>query len=156
MQRDVREGQVMRIDAGGRPLLLWRRQGRLFAIDAICSHAGGRLEDGEIRDGCVICPVHGAIFDLMTGKASPETDWAADLDSFPVTVDNDVIFVELDLNAAAAPTLLSGDACPWSGAREGFDYNPTAPGQELEHHPHFFLRGLKQLELEWEVGRLGG
>jgi cytochrome P450 len=26
-----------------------------------------------------------------------------------------------------------------------------APGQRLEHHPHFFLRGLKQLELEWEV-----
>jgi hypothetical protein len=28
-----------------------------------------------------------------------------------------------------------------------------APGQEFEHHPHFFLRGLKQLELEWEVER---
>ncbi len=25
------------------------------------------------------------------------------------------------------------------------------PGQRLEHHPHFFLRGLKQLELEWQV-----
>jgi cytochrome P450/nitrite reductase/ring-hydroxylating ferredoxin subunit len=126
---DIREGQVMRIDAGGRPLLLLRRQGHLFAIDAICSHAGGRLEDGEIRDGCVICPVHGANFDLMTGKASPATDWAADLDSFPVTVDNDVISVELDLDAAAAPTPSPGDACPWSGAREGFDYNPMASDQ---------------------------
>ena len=26
-----------------------------------------------------------------------------------------------------------------------------APGQHLEHHPHFFLRGLKRLELEWDV-----
>ena len=27
------------------------------------------------------------------------------------------------------------------------------PGQPIEHHPHFFLRGLKQLVLEWEVNR---
>jgi cytochrome P450 len=26
-----------------------------------------------------------------------------------------------------------------------------ASDQQLEHHPHFFLRGLKQLELEWDV-----
>jgi cytochrome P450 len=26
-----------------------------------------------------------------------------------------------------------------------------APDQLLEHHAHFFLRGLKQLELEWDV-----
>jgi cytochrome P450 len=28
-----------------------------------------------------------------------------------------------------------------------------APGQLIEHHPHFFLRGLKQLVLEWDVNR---
>jgi len=26
-----------------------------------------------------------------------------------------------------------------------------APDQRLEHHPHFFLRGLKRLELEWDL-----
>jgi len=26
-----------------------------------------------------------------------------------------------------------------------------AAGQRLEHHPHFFLRGLAQLALEWDV-----
>jgi cytochrome P450 len=26
-----------------------------------------------------------------------------------------------------------------------------APGQVLQHHPHFFLRGLRQLVLEWDV-----
>jgi cytochrome P450 len=26
-----------------------------------------------------------------------------------------------------------------------------ASGQRFEHHPHFFLRGLKHLELEWDV-----
>jgi hypothetical protein len=27
-----------------------------------------------------------------------------------------------------------------------------APGQAFDHHPHFFLRGLKRLDLEWRVG----
>jgi cytochrome P450 len=27
----------------------------------------------------------------------------------------------------------------------------AAFGQHLEHHPHFFLRGLKRLDLEWDV-----
>ena len=26
-----------------------------------------------------------------------------------------------------------------------------APGQAFDHHPHFFLRGLKRLELEWRT-----
>jgi cytochrome P450 len=28
-----------------------------------------------------------------------------------------------------------------------------APEQDFEHHPHFFLRGLKHLELQWDVAR---
>jgi hypothetical protein len=30
--------------------------------------------------------------------------------------------------------------------------NPRLPeGRRLEHHPHFLLRGLKRLELEWDA-----
>jgi len=43
----VGEGRMLRVDASGRPLLVARIDGRFHAIEAICSHAGGRLEDGE-------------------------------------------------------------------------------------------------------------
>jgi cytochrome P450/nitrite reductase/ring-hydroxylating ferredoxin subunit len=127
---DVPEGRFLRIDAEGRPLLLSRLGERFFAIDAICSHAGGRLEDGEINNGCVICPIHGAIFDLTTGKASPETDWASDLDTFPVTLEKDALFVEMETRAtASAAVATQGRVCPWSGASKGIDFDPMAPEQ---------------------------
>jgi len=44
------------------------------------------LEDGDVADGCVVCPVHAAIFGLTTGKVTPQTDWATDLQSFPVEI----------------------------------------------------------------------
>src|SRR6516164_4135443 len=114
---DVRDGYALRIDAGARPLLLSRQGQRFFAIDAICSHAGGRLEDGAIQHGCVTCPIHGAVFDLATGKASPETAWASDLDTFPVTSEKDAIFVEIEERTAALNAEPANDgACPWLGA----------------------------------------
>jgi nitrite reductase/ring-hydroxylating ferredoxin subunit len=70
---DLSEGHTLRVDANGRPLLLSCFDGQFFAIDAICSHAGGRLEDGDFEGRCVVCPIHSAVFDLTTGKVSPET-----------------------------------------------------------------------------------
>ncbi len=48
--------------------ILLTKQGRnTSAISAVCSHAGGPLEDGSFRDGCVQCPWHGSVFNLTDG-----------------------------------------------------------------------------------------
>jgi nitrite reductase/ring-hydroxylating ferredoxin subunit len=122
---EIREGRALRIDVAGRPLLLSRKGGYFFAIDAICSHAGGRLEDGEILNGCVTCPIHGAIFDLATGKASPQTDWAADLEAFPVAIEHDALLVEINVREAPGVENAGNGVCPWSGADQGIDFDPT-------------------------------
>jgi nitrite reductase/ring-hydroxylating ferredoxin subunit len=93
--KDVPDGGILRVDIAGRPILLSRRGERFAAIDAICSHAGGRLEDGEIEDACIICPIHGARFDLATGKASADTDWAEDLETFRIVADGEHLLVEM-------------------------------------------------------------
>src|SRR5690349_14576040 len=97
---ELAEGRMLRVDADGSPLLISLINGRLSAVEAICSHAGGRLEDGEIKDGCVVCPIHAAVFSLTTGKVSPETDWATDLKSFPVKLEGSDLLVELPSQAA--------------------------------------------------------
>jgi cytochrome P450/nitrite reductase/ring-hydroxylating ferredoxin subunit len=133
----VGEGRVLRVDAIGRPLLVARIGGRFHAIDAICSHAGGRLEDGDIEKGCVVCPVHGAVFSLTTGKVSAHTDWATDLQSFEVTAEGNELFVDLPLpqpavigdRAVASNAGTETSACPHSGAANGLDFNPIAPDQ---------------------------
>jgi 3-phenylpropionate/trans-cinnamate dioxygenase ferredoxin subunit len=43
--------------------------GKFFAIDDICTHDNGPLGEGELVDGEIECPRHGARFDVKTGKA---------------------------------------------------------------------------------------
>ncbi|HWQ12969.1 MAG TPA: Rieske (2Fe-2S) protein [Roseiflexaceae bacterium] len=49
------------------PVLLYRDGDQVYAIGAVCSHAGGPLEEGEFQGGCVQCPWHQSVFDLRTG-----------------------------------------------------------------------------------------
>ncbi len=49
------------------PILLTKQGRNISAISAICSHAGGPLEEGSFRDGCVQCPWHGSVFNLTDG-----------------------------------------------------------------------------------------
>ena len=89
------DGEMMYVDAEGHDVLLSRFDGHFYAIDAVCNHQNGPLENGELSGRLLTCPIHMAIFDLTTGKVSPETPWAADQTCFPVTVEGDDVFVNL-------------------------------------------------------------
>jgi len=58
------------VEAEGRQILLYRHRGRLYAIDNICSHAGGLLSRGPVADLTVTCPLHGSRFALADGCVS--------------------------------------------------------------------------------------
>lgn len=46
-----------------------RHEGKLHALDEMCTHADASLAFGPIREGCVMCPWHYAEFNLETGEA---------------------------------------------------------------------------------------
>lgn len=56
--------------AGGREIALFRQGERVFALGNECVHTGGPLGEGEVEDGCAVCPWHGWRYVLETG-ASP-------------------------------------------------------------------------------------
>ncbi len=57
-----------RILVEGHPVLLYREAGRICAIAALCPHAGGPLDEGEIEEEHVTCPWHDSVFELCTGE----------------------------------------------------------------------------------------
>jgi 3-phenylpropionate/trans-cinnamate dioxygenase ferredoxin subunit len=70
--------------------------GTVYAIEDRCSHDDGPLVEGVLDEqACTIeCPRHGSLFDLKTGR--PRTLPAyVPVDIYPVTVENDMIKLEV-------------------------------------------------------------
>ena len=64
------EGSVRIVQSGTLFLGIYRIDGAFYAIEDRCSHDDGPLCEGD-RDGFdVICPRHGARFDVTTGRAT--------------------------------------------------------------------------------------
>ena len=53
--------------AGINDLVLVRIAETTYALHAVCAHAGGPLAQGEVVDGCIQCPWHGARYRLTDG-----------------------------------------------------------------------------------------
>ena len=56
-----------RVMVDGKPVALFEVQGNLYAVDAVCPHEGGPLEQGVVEQGCVTCPWHSYKFNLKSG-----------------------------------------------------------------------------------------
>ena len=68
-ESELPPGGKLLTEVDGRAIALFNVEGRLYAIDDVCTHGGGPLAEGEL-EGCEIrCPRHGARFDVTTGKA---------------------------------------------------------------------------------------
>ena len=61
-------GEGRTFNLGGREVAVFRTRSGIFATDAMCPHKTGRLADGLVGDGKVICPLHGFKFALATGE----------------------------------------------------------------------------------------
>jgi nitrite reductase/ring-hydroxylating ferredoxin subunit/uncharacterized membrane protein len=69
-EADLPDDSPTAVAAEGRQIMLYRHNGSLYAIDNICSHAGGLLSRGPVADLTVTCPLHGSRFALADGRVS--------------------------------------------------------------------------------------
>jgi 3-phenylpropionate/trans-cinnamate dioxygenase ferredoxin subunit len=67
---DTPPGTISVHEVGGVRVALCNVNGRFYAIDDVCTHDGGPLDQGELDGGQVECPRHGAKFDVTTGRAT--------------------------------------------------------------------------------------
>ncbi|MFI4850544.1 MAG: Rieske (2Fe-2S) protein [Gimesia chilikensis] len=66
---DFQDADRLEVFVEDTPVLLIRVGDQYFAIEDVCTHDGQPLTDGCIEEGAIVCPRHGARFDLQTGKA---------------------------------------------------------------------------------------
>jgi len=66
---EIAEGTTKRVEIEGRSILLCNVEGEIYAIEDVCTHDGGALDQGELMGERIMCPRHGAFFDVRTGDA---------------------------------------------------------------------------------------
>jgi nitrite reductase/ring-hydroxylating ferredoxin subunit len=65
---EVPLGTAKQVRVNNRLLALFNVAGTLYAIEDVCPHRGAPLSEGECEGAEVICPWHGARFDLTSGN----------------------------------------------------------------------------------------
>jgi len=63
-------GAVRRVYVQGEPVCVANVGGSIYAVHDICTHARVSLSDGDLCGRQVVCPWHGAMFDMKTGRAT--------------------------------------------------------------------------------------
>jgi nitrite reductase/ring-hydroxylating ferredoxin subunit len=86
-KHDLKEGDMLKVEANGKQIVLSMVEGKVYAIDEICTHEGGPLDEGELNGYDLKCPWHYAVFDVRNGKVSDATVWATNLNSYTVKID---------------------------------------------------------------------
>jgi len=90
-------GQSKLIEVDAVRVALFNLEGEIHAIEDVCTHDGGPLVEGEVVDGCqVVCPRHGARFDIRTGAALSFPAFQA-TNTYSVRIENDEVWIESPL-----------------------------------------------------------
>jgi 3-phenylpropionate/trans-cinnamate dioxygenase ferredoxin subunit len=89
-------GTTAPFQVSGRNILICHTREEFFAVENQCSHALSRLEDGKLRGYRLICPLHGAAFDVRDGTArgKPAT---LPIKVYPVRVTGNRIEIEIEI-----------------------------------------------------------
>jgi 3-phenylpropionate/trans-cinnamate dioxygenase ferredoxin subunit len=94
-------GKTLCVEIDGREILLCHTAEGIFAVDNLCTHAAERLCGGKLKGHRILCPLHGAAFDVRDGSALTRPASVA-LATYAVRVDDDGIAVQWQESGEAA------------------------------------------------------
>lgn len=93
-KEEIPVGKVKVVDVEGERVAICNVRGSYYAIEDICTHDGGALDQGELIGEIIECPRHGAQFNVTDGSVvcMPAV---IPLRTFPTTIEGDDIYVEV-------------------------------------------------------------
>ena len=89
----IAPGTMQRVSVDGVDMLLCNVGGSFYAVENVCTHDGGALDAGELDGERVMCPRHGAFFDVTTGRALT-LPAIAPLPTYAVRIEGDDIYID--------------------------------------------------------------
>lgn len=89
---DLPNGERLFVEIDSRPIVVFNIAGKYYAIGDVCTHDDGPLGDGDLEEYNIVCPRHGAEFDVRTGKAM-SMPAVVDIPAYPVKVRDGQIWV---------------------------------------------------------------
>jgi 3-phenylpropionate/trans-cinnamate dioxygenase ferredoxin component len=92
---DIPEGSLKAFDINYTRFVVAHTDEGFLAVADDCSHDGSPFARAHIRGGNIVCPRHGARFDLKTGAVTGPPA-VAPIDTFRVKVEENDIYVYLD------------------------------------------------------------
>ena len=89
-------GRTKIVHTGLVSVCVYNLAGELYALEDRCSHDDGPLCEGDWdpEEGVVVCPRHGANFDIRTGEALTLPAFEP-VETYPVRVADGIVKVEL-------------------------------------------------------------
>jgi nitrite reductase/ring-hydroxylating ferredoxin subunit len=91
---EIPQGSMQTRVLEGREIVICHTREGVFALDNICTHAHARMCEGRLRATRLVCPLHGASFDIRDGRVlGPPA--VLPLATFPVRVVNGTIEISL-------------------------------------------------------------
>ena len=91
---EIEPGRGKTVEVNGKTIAILNDNGKFYAIDDTCAHAGGSLGDGNCGSGIVTCPLHGWEYGLENGKNTFDSD--VQLNVYDLKVEGEDIYVDID------------------------------------------------------------
>jgi len=89
---ELPNGERLFLEIEGKAIVIFNIAAQLFAIGDVCTHDDGPLGDGDLEGFNIVCPRHGAEFDVRTGKVM-QMPAVVDIPAYPVRVMDGMIQV---------------------------------------------------------------
>lgn len=93
---EIKMGERIFIEIDGKPIVILNINGQFYAIADVCSHDDGPVGEGEIEGYDIICPRHGARFDVRTGKVLALPAFV-DIPAYPIRLVNNQIEIGIPI-----------------------------------------------------------
>ncbi len=98
----VLPGQPRSVEVEGTEIVLARVGAQVFALADHCPHRDGQLSDGTLDGDRLTCPLHGAVFEVMSGAVladpfgiEPPEGGVAPVARYATKLESGTVWVEL-------------------------------------------------------------